>query len=557
MRSYPLAGRRARRAVALVAIAMVGISMPAVTSAGAARPTAKPVAVLAVPHLTWIKCGGRMQCARARVPLDYDQPLGPSISLALIRLPATDQAHKIGSIFLNPGGPGGSGVDAVRESGPYLFSPQVRARFDIVGFDPRGIIRSTPLRCFDTIDQAFGTVAPFPFPVTMRQQRVWLHSDRALAAACAKHGGPIMDHMATADAARDLDLLRRAVGDAKLTYYGVSYGTYLGETYASLFPGKVRALVIDGVINPVAWSTGRNGQSRTLPFSTRLLSAQGAYASLGQFFTLCHRGAANCAFSDGSPRARYAALAHRLRLHPIRIDDGGGTETFTYADLVSLTLGSLYDPLSWPSLADVLQQLDTTPHAAAHAIHTLRVRLGAATQQRYPNFLEGFPGVACSDSDNPNAPAAWGRAAAAADRAHPYFGRIWTWVSSICQPWPGRDTDRYLGPFTERTANPVLVIGNRYDPATRYQGAVKASQLLPGSRLLTLNGWGHTSLFESKCIDWHLDHYLLTRQLPAVGTVCRPNVVPFAHAAGFALRASGRSASALVIPPFIRWMMAR
>jgi pimeloyl-ACP methyl ester carboxylesterase len=556
MRSFPVAGRWVRRGVSLVAIAMLGISLPAITAAGAAPSAPKPMAAPQVPHLTWTRCGARMQCARARVPLDYDQPLGASISLALIRLPATDQAHKIGSIFLNPGGPGGSGVDFVRYAAPYLFSKQVRARFDLVGFDPRGIMRSSPLRCFDTIDQAFRHVAPFPFPETLRQQRIWFRSDRALASACARHGGPIMDHMATADVARDLDLLRRAVGDAKLTYYGVSYGSYLGETYANLFPGNVRALVIDGVLNPVAWATGRNGESRTLPFSTRLLSSQGAYATLGQFFALCHRGTAHCAFSDGSPRARYAQLAHRLRLHPIVIDDGGWTQTFTYADLVSLTLGSLYDPASWPSLADVLQHLDTAPQTAAHAIHTLRVTLGAAEQQRYPNFLEGFPGVACSDSDNPGAPAAWGRAAAAADRAHPYFGRVWTWVSSICQPWPGADADRYVGPFTERTANPVLVIGNRYDPATRYQGAVKASQLLPGSRLLTLNGWGHTSLFESRCIDWHLDRYLLTRRLPAPGTVCPPDVIPFAHASGFA-HAGRRSPSALVIPPFIRWMMAR
>jgi pimeloyl-ACP methyl ester carboxylesterase len=224
------------------------------------------------------------------VPLDYDEPRGAQISLALIRLPAGDPTHRLGSIFLNPGGPGGqgsSGVDLVRASGRLLFTDQVRAGFDLVGFDPRGIIRSTPLRCFATLEQASAVLAPFPFPVTRAEERIWVQSDRQLAAACAQRGGPILDHMATADAARDLDLLRRAIGDKRLSYYGISYGSYLGTTYANLFPSKVRALTVDGVLDPIAWSTGRDDQARTLPFSTpptqrpgHLRHAAGALAPL-------------------------------------------------------------------------------------------------------------------------------------------------------------------------------------------------------------------------------------------------------------------------------------
>jgi len=560
----PIVRFRRRGVLAVVAaICALLLAAPAVAGTGTettAAPAPAAAAAAAVPQLSWSDCGGGFQCATAAVPLDYDHPSGTKISLALIRHPATDQAHKLGSVFLNPGGPGGSGVDFVRGLGDVLFSDQVRAQFDLVGFDPRGIIGSTPLRCFDSLDQAVATLAPFPFPVTPAEERVWQQSDRALASACAKNGGAIMNHMASADAARDLDLLRQAVGDKKLTYVGYSYGTFLGQTYANLFPDKVRSLVIDGVLDPIAWTTGRGGEARTLPFSTRLHSGQGADATLGAFFRLCKQGGPNCAFSQGDPAARYARLAKRLLAHPAQLPDGqGGTITITYADLVAQTLGALYDSSTWPLLAEALQQLDeaTKPQATAAAVKLLRTRLGAY-QQDYPNLVEGFPGVACSDSVNPSSPDAWAKAAAAADRANPYFGRVWTWISSICQPWPGHDADRYLGPFSKRTANPVLVVSDRFDPATRYQGGVIAAKLLPSSRLLTLNGYGHTSLFQSSCADGFTSQYLLTSQVPPAGTVCQVDVVPFSGpAAAPAITAGGVSKRAVVIPPVLRETIRR
>jgi pimeloyl-ACP methyl ester carboxylesterase len=199
-----------------------------------------------------VSCGEgfeAFQCATAVVPLDYDRPKGKQITLALARLPAANPSRRIGSLFLNPGGPGGSGVDFVLEAGPFLYSDEVRARFDLVGFDPRGIMRSSPLRCYETFDEAIADLWPISFPVTRAEERLWVRSDRAIARACAERGGPILDHMSTANVARDMDLLRRAVGDRKLTYAGYSYGSYLGATYANLFPGKVRALVVDGVLD--------------------------------------------------------------------------------------------------------------------------------------------------------------------------------------------------------------------------------------------------------------------------------------------------------------------
>jgi pimeloyl-ACP methyl ester carboxylesterase len=550
------------RRVLLILVAAATAAGLLATPTAVAAPTAAPAitAAAAVPSLHWTDCGDGFQCATARVPLDYDRPHGTRISLALIRLPAGDPARRIGSIFINPGGPGGSGVDVVRDAGRFLYSDEVRARFDLVGFDPRGIIRSTPLRCFETFDQAVAVLPPMAFPVTRAEERVWIRSDRALASACARRGGAILDHMATADVARDMDLLRRAVGDDKLNYVGYSYGSYLGATYANLFPNKVRALVVDGVLDPIAWATGRGDQARTLPFSTRLRSDQGALATLNEFFRLCDAGAANCAFSQGSPRHRFAELAERLREEPVQLPDGqGGTFPFTYADLVATTLGAMYDPPSWPDLAVFLQQLWdlAQPDAAAATLRTLRARLGGFQQEDYPNFVEGFPGVACSETDNPANVGAWSRAARTSDQRFRYFGRLWTWISSICQPWPGWDADRYDGPWTRRTSNPVLVVGNRFDPATRYQGAVTLANLLPRSRLLTLDGWGHTSLFASACIDAHVNAYLLTAQVPPRGTVCQPDMVPFAQPAAQAQTAAGGTAArAAVIPPLIRRLVA-
>jgi pimeloyl-ACP methyl ester carboxylesterase len=540
--------------MALVAACLAASLLAVPASAG---ETAASGSGPTVPKLDWESCGADapgFECATAQVPLDYDRPRGAKITLALTRLPASNPGARIGSIFFNPGGPGGSGVDFVQGLGRELYSPQVRARFDLVGFDPRGVARSTPLQCFDTTEEALAALAPFPFPVTRQEERVWVRADRAWARACAERAGPILDHMSTANVARDMDLLRRAVGDARMTFVGYSYGSHVGSTYANMFPGKVRAVVIDGVIDPVSYTTGRGGQARTLPSDARLRSEQGAYDTLQAFLRLCDRGGPNCAFSDGNPKRRYDRLAKRLLAEPAQLPDGqGGTVPFTYADLVSTTLGAMYDPSSWPPFAEFLQELDslTSPARAAEALRVLRHRLGLRARAPYEQVLEGFAGVWCLDPVNPDHPSAWARAARRADRRDPYFGRPWIWFGSICASWPGRDRDRYLGPFNRTTANTVLVVGTVNDPATRYQDAVSTARLLGRGRLLTVAGSGHTSLFLSSCADAHVSRYLLTGRVPPKGTVCGVDVVPFAQPAT-ATATAGVSAHAYLLPPTLK-----
>jgi pimeloyl-ACP methyl ester carboxylesterase len=524
-----------RRIVSVVAAAVMVLS-------------ALPRTVLASPSgLRWTPCyadvGPRFQCARAQVPLDYSRPRGATISIALARLPATDPRHRIGSLFLNPGGPGGSGVDYVLGAGPELYTDAVRARFDLVGFDPRGVMRSTPLRCFDTPDQ-WPVYPPIAFPVTHAEEQGWIAADRQLDAACRDRGGPIRDHMSTANVARDLDVLRRLVGDKKLSYAGVSYGSYLGVTYANLFPARVRAVVVDGVLDPIAWSTGRGAEGFLVPFSTRVHSDAGAQVTLQEFFRLCDAGGPRCAFSGGAA-ARFASLAQRLRQEPVDVTlDDGSTETINYSVLIGFTLGFLYDSAGWPDLAEFLALVEATANGVAPLRAPAVPRVPVDGPPRYApagvavppprldgdymNFVESFSGVACADSINPRPYIAWSINGALADAQSGYFGRRWTWASSTCAEWPGHDADRYLGPFDRITANPVLVVGNRWDPATRYEGAVIVHNLLPRSALLTVEAWGHTSLFKSTCADQAIARYLIAVQTPPPGATCRQDVMPFA-----------------------------
>ena len=517
--------------LALYLLAVVMLAMPAGLISVPVK--AAPSQPLANWNPCYRKFGYPFECTTVQVPLDYSNPGQASISIAMIRLPASNPAERIGSLFLNPGGPGGSGFDFALFVSPFLYTEEVRARFDIVGFDPRGVQRSTALRCFGTPRQWEPYFTPFSFPMTPEEEQIWITADLYLVDACAQRGSRIIDHMSTADVARDLDLLRQAVGDEQLTYAGFSYGSYLGVTYANMFPDKVRALVVDAVLDPIAWATGSTpAEGATVPFSTRLHSDEGAMETLKEFFRLCDAGGPNCAFS-GDAEGRYAALAAQLRAEPILVTTPEGeTFPFTYQDLIGNSLGAMYDSFSWPDFANFLAFIEASasPTQIGLQLHSFWEALGLITKRgfpHYPNFVEAFPGVACSDSDNPHDYAAWSAAAEAAEAEFGYFGRIWTWVSSICAQWPGSMESRYAGPFNNSTANPVLVVGNFYDPATRYEGAVTVANLLPNSRLLSLNGWGHASLFLSQCVDQAVSAYLTTGAVPAEGTVCNQDLVPF------------------------------
>jgi len=538
-RTFPVAATAVLTTAALLASGAQPASSVQRSGATAA------VEAAAVPAINWVPCRDGFECAALPVPLDYDRPDGETVSVSVVRLPAASPQQRIGALFLNPGGPGGSGVDIARGIAP-LLPLEVRARFDIVGFDPRGILRSTPLRCYRTFEESFRDLPTFAYPETPRQEIQQIVSDRKLASACRSHAGPILEHMSTADVARDMDRLRQAMGDARLNYFGFSYGSELGQTYANLFPRRVRAMTIDGVIDPRDWA-GKG--SSAVPAGSRLKSAQGAQRTLGEFFRLCDAAGPECRFS-GDSRTRYAALVAAL--------EDGDIRGFEKSDLIAISLGALYAPFVWPDFAEFLRAVERRASRAKveQRTTTLRTKLGLAApkQEEYPNFVEGFPGVLCSDANNPGRHRAYRASADRAERDYGYFGRVWNWAASACAVWPkdaGRD--RYTGPWSARTPNPVLVVGNYFDPATRYGGAVAASKVLPKSRLLSYAGWGHTAFLAGNyCVQAAVARYLVTTRPPAKGKVCQPNGTPFGALEAAAIPTGSKAALAATLPAAVR-----
>jgi pimeloyl-ACP methyl ester carboxylesterase len=529
----PRSRSRPAPALALAALAaLLAASLGnGVARAGSAADREAPPA----QAVRWVPCGGGLQCATAQVPLDYDQPHGRTITLALNRLPATDRAHRIGSLFVNPGGPGGSGVALVREAGRLLFPAAVRARFDIVGFDPRGVGSSTAVHCFATVaeQQAFFAKLPL-FPVGPAEERAQVAASAQFARACAARNPVLLPHLSTANVARDLDLLRQGVGDTRLTFFGASYGSYLGETYANLFPDRVRALVLDGVVDPVQYSTGEGQVSRHTPVFPRLHSPQGSEDALTTFLRLCVAAGTRCPLAAGTvglTRAKVDLVLARLLVRPLTVPSPQGNVRLTYALATGTTAGALYVPIAARLLAEALQDLFARADGT-RLVALFRLLSPPPPDTRYDNTTDAQNAVLCVDADGPHAPDAYPKAAHRALRRAIHFGAYWTWATAACQSWPVRDADRYTGPWNRPTHAPLLLIGNTSDPATAYRSAVAASRELADARLLTLADYGHTSVTLSSCIERYRTAYLVEGRLPPRGTVCQPDRTPFAPVAG-------------------------
>lgn len=533
-------GIGALAAAATVAASLTALGLP--TPAGAATSTTSPlerarVDAVPTPTLNWQACD-LGECATVKLPLDYDQPTGPTIDVALTRIPARDQSRRIGSLFLNPGGPGASGTAFPARAQAWL-GDEVLDRFDLIGMDPRGTNLSTNTQCFGStnkLDQVTGRLNGTIFPVTDAEEAQFIKDAGKLAKSCSSHGKQLASSVSTAEVARDMDVVRRAVGDEKLTYLGFSYGTYLGQVYANMFPDRVRAVAVDGVIDPTEW-VGTPATAST-PISVRMDSASGASKALAELLRRCAENPDACPVPD--PEGTFASVAASLRKAPITLEDPEyGPFQLRYQDFITTTLYALYDEAAGEQIpfmaADIasVQANPTMPLAKRQSVAVSYRKFAQAAAKAnakgYHNELEQVPAVMCSDSRNPASAATWESLAESEDARAPYFGRQWLWGSVFCagNTWKAHDEDAYTGSFSNVTSAPLLFVGNHHDPATNYDAAVSASKLSPGARLLSSNNWGHTAYGVSACATEKVDAYLVDGVLPAKGTTCTDGRQPF------------------------------
>ncbi|WP_138735985.1 alpha/beta hydrolase, partial [Modestobacter excelsi] len=480
-----------------------------------------------VPTIEWSDAGDGFQQATIPVPYDYARPDGRTLGLHLVRLPASDPDHRIGSLFVNFGGPGAPAAALVRAGGRDMFTPEVLARYDLVGVDVRGTGESQPVHCFDDPTQLHELpyVTGPSFPTTPAEETEAIAQAHRLAEVCRARNGDLLDHVGTLPAARDLDVLRAALGDSRINLVGYSYGTFLGQVVANVFPDRVGALVLDGVATP-AWAGGRAGGISWL----RNHSDEASADTLREFFRLCaEAGPQRCALAaDGDPQQALAALADRLRAEPLTVSVAGRPpQQIGYDELVRFTFSAfgIYSPPLWPVLAEFLHAAVTGDTDTVAGILT---DLAQFTLPGMEDYSTANIAIACADTDNPADSQRYGQLGRQRDRTvAPYAGSSWAHLALPCASWDGRSTERYTGPWNATTSNPVLLVSTRHDPATPYRNAVRVHDLLPHSALLTVDGVGHGAIDSSSCAKQVTARYLLTGATPPAGTVCPQDRAPF------------------------------
>jgi pimeloyl-ACP methyl ester carboxylesterase len=493
---------------------------PAVAAGAPSGPLSQPGAP--VPALSWAACdtsadgtAAGVQCATAALPMDYDKPQGPQVQIAVARVPATDPTQRIGSLFFNFGGPGAPAVKYLQAAGAGLFAT-LNARFDIVAFDPRGVGQSVPsIDCgVDQETQGF-VPRPAPTPIDLDADALVTHA-QAYVDSCLANNGEILRHLSTANVARDMDALRAAVGDERLSYLGFSYGTYLGATYAALFPDRYRALVLDGAVDPEPWIHDPVSQSESQLVAFEL--------ALDRFLAACAADQTACSgFGGSDPFTAYDTLLASAAGTPIpaprRIED---PRPVTADDIRAVTAQLLYAKRFWGVLAAALNQAASGDGSLVRAIMDLIVFP--------PNdpTLDRFLAIAGSEQQWPRNVDAYLERGAREWADHPHFWYQFAYAEIPFALWPIRDKDAYAGPFTVDPSSPTpLVIGTTYDPATPYSSAVSTVKALGNARLLTMEGDGHTAYGgKSRCVDSATETYLFVVALPAEETVCQQEV-PF------------------------------
>ncbi|MFY9806580.1 MAG: alpha/beta hydrolase [Pseudonocardiaceae bacterium] len=509
------------RACGLLFIALV------LVLAGCSRSTTGNSAATAGPaglerfssqKLAWSSCAQIFQCTSLVVPLDYRNPAGRTIALAVIRATATDPAHRIGSLITNPGGPGGSGVDFVKQSYPAQagqpshFDPSLRADFDIVGFDPRGVGQSAPVTCL-TDTQLDQYTSLDPDPTTPSEVAAVVTGDKTFAAGCQTHSAMLLPYVGTPNAARDMDILRAALGDQKMYYLGASYGTYLGAIYAGLFPTHIARAVLDGPEAP-------NLTTKQLDLG----QAQGFQTELTRFIADCVTHA-DCPLGTDATTAghKLADFFASTQVHPLPT---GTSRMLDEALAETGVVVTMYDsPQSWPILRSALATAMAGNGRGLLRLSDLYDERDPQTGH-YSNEIEANVAINCLDHSDPVRTIGDVQAELPAyEDASPLLGASFAWADLMCAYWPVPAKSQ-PHPIHYAGSPPILVVGTVHDPATPYPSAQDMAQQLGSAVLLTYNGDGHTAYGRSRCIDSAVDTYLTQGAVPAAGTVCQPDPAP-------------------------------
>ncbi|MFJ4209128.1 alpha/beta hydrolase [Paenarthrobacter sp. NPDC089675] len=455
-------------------------------------------------NVEWSACEDGFQCGNVKVPLDYGNPDSGEITLAAIKLPSS--GTKQGTILVNPGGPGGSGVDFVKDGGKTHFTQKLRSSFDMVGFDPRGVKRSAPVKCMASDAERDAA----------REKSFQENTDDGLAAAlafnetvtqqCVQQTGPVLEHVDTISAAKDLDILRAVVNDAKLNYLGYSYGTFLGSTYAALFPDKVGRLVLDGAVDPSLSNEDlTSGQAVAFEKAIRTYVAD------------CLKQK-DCPLSGGVDNGvgQIRELINAVNQNPQTAKDG---RLVTGNEFVNGLILPLYDDQSWPALT---QALDSA--FSGDVSQMLRIAdLGAdrepnGTYSSNSNFA--FNAINCLDYPMVTDTAGMRAEEARLKQESPTFGEFFAYGGVTCKAWPYKPT-RTPAPVNYTGSSPIVVIGTTGDPATPLEWAQSLRKQLGNASLITWQGEGHTAYGRSNsCVSNAVDNYFIDGKQPQDGIKC-------------------------------------
>lgn len=496
-----------------LALAAVAVTLTACSGGVVPEPSLSPEVIPAEyqqfysQEVSWSDCHEEMECATVSAPLNWAEPAGETIELALVRHLASS-SKKLGSLFVNPGGPGGSGVDFVVDSLDYAVSGAVKKNYDVIGFDPRGVGASTPVVCVDSAAQMdeflFGTLDSDRASTDWFAQRESASAE--FAQGCLERTGNLLAHVDTISAAHDLDMLRAVVGDRQLNYLGYSYGTLLGAVYAENFPDNVGRMVLDGALDPSSTS-----------FEVNLNQSIGFENALRAYLTDCLE-LEECPFSGSVDEAmnEVGQLLAQLDKSPLTASDG---RELSADAMLTAIIAPLYNPDAWSFLSDVFATVaDGEADTAFGSVDWYYNRGEDGTY--LDNSTEAFLAINCLDYPVTKDPAQWAEDAQELARQAPVIGPYLSYGDQLCSQWP---FPAVLSPHTisAQGAGDILVIGTTGDPATPYRWAQNLAAQLEGGHLVTYTGEGHTAYNKSNaCVNDAVDGFLLRGKVPTADPKC-------------------------------------